>query len=55
MTTCGGALDMLCLMFGVKPFIYLYRNFTPFNINDGAAQATHSSSTLIISLDQLTK
>ena len=36
-------------------FIYLYMNFTPSYINDGAAQVTNFSSTLIISLDQLTK
>ena len=35
-------------------FIYLYMTFTPFYINDGAAQVTHFSSTLIISLDKLT-
>ena len=36
-------------------FIHVYMNFTPFYINDSAAQVTHFSSTLIISLDQLTK
>ena len=36
-------------------FIYLYMNFMPFYINDGAARVTHFSSTFIISLDQLTK
>ena len=36
-------------------FIYLYMNFIPFYINDGAARVTHFSSTLTISLDQLTK
>ena len=27
-------------------FVYLYMNFMPFYINDGAAQVTHFSSTL---------
>ena len=36
-------------------FIFLYMNFMPFNINDGAAQVTHFSSTLTISQDQPTK
>ena len=34
--------------------LYLYLIFTPFYINDGAAQVTHFSSTLIFSIDKLT-
>ena len=34
---------------------FLCMNFMPFYIIDGAARVTHFSSTLIISLDQLTK
>ena len=44
-----------CVSLLFYTFIYLYMNFTPFYINNGAARVTHFSSTLTISLDQLTK
>ena len=48
-------IEVNCVSLLLYTFIYLYMNFTPFYINGGAAQVTHFSSTLIISLDQLTK
>ena len=47
--------EVNCVSLLLYTFIYLHINFTPFYINDSAAQVTHFSSTLIISLDQLTK
>ena len=44
-----------CVPLLLSIFIHLYMNFTPVYINDSAAQVTHFSSTLTISLDQLTK
>ena len=48
-------IEVNCVSLLLYTFIYLYMNFMPFYINDGAARLTHFSSTLIISLDQLTK
>ena len=48
-------IEVNCGSLLLYTFIYLYMNFRPFYINNGAAQVTHFSSTLIISLDQLTK
>ena len=44
-----------CVSLLLYTFIYLFMNFMPFYINDSAAQVTHFSSTLTISLDQLNK
>ena len=48
-------IEVNCVSLLLYTFIYLYLNFTPFYINDCAARVTHFSSTLTISLDQLTK
>ena len=48
-------IEVNCVSLLPYTFIYLYMNLTPFYINDSAAQVTHFSSTLTISLDQLTK
>ena len=48
-------IEVNCVSLLFYTFIYLCMNFMPFYINDGAAQVTHFSSTLTISLDQLTK
>ena len=48
-------IEVNCVSLLLNTFIYLYMNFTPFYINDSAARVTHFSSTLIISLNQLTK
>ena len=48
-------IEVNCILLLLYTFIYLYMNFMPFYINDGAARVTHFSSTLTISLDQLTK
>ena len=48
-------IEVNCVSLLLYTFIYLYMNFMPFYINDGAARVTHFSSTLTISLDQLTK
>ena len=47
-------IEVNCVLLLLYTFIYLYLNFMPFYINDGAARVTHFSSTLTISLDQLT-
>ena len=48
-------IEVNCVSLLLYTFIiYLYMNFMPFYINDGAAQVTQFSSTLTISLDQLT-
>ena len=47
-------IEVNCVSLLLYTFIYLYVNFMPFYINDDAAQVTHFSSTLIVSLDQLT-
>ena len=49
------SIEVNCISLLLYTFLYLYMNFTPFYINNGAARVTHFSSTLIISLDQLTK
>ena len=48
-------IEVNCISLLLYSFLYLYMNFMLFYINDSAAQVTHFSSTLIISLDQLTK
>ena len=48
-------IEVNCVSLLPYTFIYLYLNFAPFYINDGAAQVTHFSSALAINLDQLTK
>ena len=48
-------IKVSCVLLLLYTFMYLYMNFMPFYINDGAAQVTHLSSILTISLDQLTK
>ena len=48
-------IEVNCVSLLLYTFIYLYMNFMPFYINDSGAPVTHFSSTLIISLDQLTK
>ena len=48
-------IEVNCVSLILYTFISLYMNFMPFYINDGAAPVTHFSSTLTISLDQLTK
>ena len=48
-------IEVNCVSLLVYTFIYLSMNFTPFYINDSAARVTHFSTSLIISLDQLTK
>ena len=40
-------MEVNCVLLSNYTFIYLYMIFTPFYINDGAAQVTHFSSTLI--------
>ena len=47
--------EVNCVSLLLYTFIYLCMNFMPLYINDGTAQVTHFSSTLTISLDQLTK
>ena len=47
-------IEVNCVSLFLYTFIYLYMNFMPFYISDGAAKVTHFSSTLTISLDQLT-
>ena len=49
------SIEVNCVSLLLYTFTYLYMNFMPFYINDGAAQVTHFSSTLTISLGQLTK
>ena len=46
--------EVNCVLLSTYTFIHLYMIFTPFYINDGAAQVTHFSSTLIFRLDILT-
>ena len=41
-------IEVNCVSLLLNTFIYLFMNFTPFYINDSAAQVTHFSSTLII-------
>ena len=48
-------IEVNCVSLLLYTFIHLHMNFTPFYINDSAAQVTHCFSTLTISLDQLTK
>ena len=43
-------IEVNCVSLLLYTFIYLYMNFMPFYINDGAAQVASFSSTLIISL-----
>ena len=47
-------MEVNCVLLSTYTFIHLYMIFTPFYINDGAAQVTHFSSTLIFRLDILT-
>ena len=48
-------IEVNCVSLLLYTFIYLCMNFMTFYIKDGTARATHFSSTLKISLDQLTK
>ena len=48
-------IEVNCVSLLLYSFIYLDMNFKPSYIHDGAAQVTYFSSTLIITLDQLTK
>ena len=48
-------IEVNCVSLLLYTFVYLYMNFLPFYINNGAARVTHFSSTLIINLDQLIK
>ena len=47
-------IEVNCVSLLLYTFIYLYMNFMPFYINDSAARVTYFSSTLTISLYQLT-
>ena len=48
-------IEVNCVSLLLFTFVHLYMNFMPFYISDSAAQVTHFSSTLTISLDQLIK
>ena len=49
-------IEVNCASLLLYTFLYLCMNFMPFDINDGAVRVTtHFSSTLTISLYQLTK
>ena len=48
-------MEVNYVLLSIYTFIlYLYMGFTPFYLNDGTAQVTHFSSTLISRLDILT-
>ena len=48
-------MEVNCVLLSTYTFIlHLYVIFTPFYMNDGTAQVTHFSSTLIFRLDILT-
>ena len=47
-------IEVNCVSLLLYTFIFLYMNFMPLYINGSAAQLTHFSSILIISLDKLT-
>ena len=46
-------IEVNCVSLSLYTLIHLYMIFMPFYINDGAAQETHLSSTLIFSIDKL--
>ena len=48
------SIEVNCVSLSTYTFIHLYMIFTPFYINDSAAQVTCFSSTLILSIDKLT-
>ena len=48
-------IEVNCVSLLPYTFIYLYMNLMPLYINDDVARVAHFSSTLTISLDQLTK
>ena len=47
-------IEVNCVSLSLYTLIHLYIILKPFYINDGAAQVTHFSSTLIFSIDKLT-
>ena len=47
-------IEVNCVSLLLYTLLHLYMIFTPFYINDSAAQVTHFSSTLIFSIDKLT-
>ena len=47
-------IEVKCVSLSIYTFLYLYMIFMPFYINDGTAQMTHFSSTLIFRIDKLT-